>query len=62
MFIFSKNKIYKVYKRYYGYKGRTHEEFIVESASKKAAQQIADNLSKQGLNEDGRISFEGIVK
>ena len=63
MLLFHKQiKVYKVYKRYYGYKGRMHEEFIVESANKKAAEQIADNLSKQGISKDGRINFEGIVR
>jgi NADH/NAD ratio-sensing transcriptional regulator Rex len=63
MFLFSKQvKVYKVYKRYHGYAGRTHDEFVIETVSEKAAQEIADNLTKNGIAKDGRINFDGVVK
>jgi hypothetical protein len=63
MILFRKQvKVYKVYKRFYGYKDRIHDEFVLETMSKETAEQIAYNITRLGINKDGRIDFEGIVK
>ena len=60
---YGKRRVFKVYKRFYGYQGMpTHEQVVLTTKDRREAIIAARNLTLAGRSQDGRIDFDGAVK
>lgn len=55
-----KKKEYKIFQRFYKYKGHW-DRLLCITKSKKIADDIARSLTDKGISEDGRRDYEGII-
>ena len=55
-----REKKYKVFQRFYRFKG-FWDRLLLITKDRKMAKQIAQDLTDRGVSEDGRRDYEGIV-
>lgn len=58
---FFKKKEYKIFQRFYKYKG-TWDRLFLTTSDKKNAEDVSEYLTKNGKSEEGRKDYEGVVR
>jgi len=55
-----KEKKYKVFQRFYQFKG-FWDKLLLITKDKKIAEELSKTLTENGVSEDGRRDYEGII-